>query len=112
MQECRVADAQLRADDRVLLVSGAADRVEAAVRLLQLARRDVDRAAQHLVLPQADRVPRRQAAARAQRRRRLDRCAGLGAREVGVERRLDDGNTIERHAGSARSSSGWWASES
>src|SRR5205814_6164227 len=54
VQEGRVADPQLRSEDRIVLVAGGADGVEAAVGLLQLARRDVERPAGDLVLPQLD----------------------------------------------------------
>jgi hypothetical protein len=42
VEERRIVDSKLRADDGVVLVAGRADRVEAATRLLQLARGDVD----------------------------------------------------------------------
>ena len=52
VQECRIVDPQPGADERVVLVSSRADGVEAAVRLLQLARRDVKLARGELVLEQ------------------------------------------------------------
>ncbi len=42
VEERRIVDPQSRPDNRVVLVTGGADRVEAAVRLLQLARRHVE----------------------------------------------------------------------
>ena len=47
---------ELRAEDHVVLVAGTADGVEAAIRLLQLARRHVELARGELVLEQLDRL--------------------------------------------------------
>ena len=99
MQEGRVVDPQARTDDRVVLVTGRADGVEAAVRLLQLARRDVELARRHLVLEQRQRGTRRRPTVRAQRFGRLEpMCRGLRGLEIGVELSLDDGDAIPGHS--------------
>ena len=66
MEKARVVQSQQRADDRVVFVARARDGVEALIALLQLARRDVEQTAGHLVFIDLQRLPRRQGAARPQ----------------------------------------------
>ena len=75
MEEARVARPEQRADDGVLLVARARDRVVAAVRLLEFAGRDIDRSTRDLVFEETDRGARGQ------------RGPG-GSRVFGRERRL------------------------
>ena len=98
VQEGRVVDPQLRADHRVVLVARAADGVEAAVRLLQLARGHVDLAADDLVLEQLDRLARGQRAAGTQRIVGLEgRCGGCQSGEEGIEGILDHADPVKGH---------------
>ena len=105
VQERRIGDPQLCSERDVVLVARAADGVEAAVRLLELACGNVELARQDLVLEQLDRLARRQSAPRAQRRIARQHAGRVGGgREIGVERGLDDGDTIEGHARDSRCS--------
>ena len=98
VQEGGVVDPQLRAEHRVVLVARAADRVEAAVRLLQLARRDVDLPAEELVLEQLDRLVRGQAASGTQGIVGLKgRWGGCQSGEEGIERILDHADPVKGH---------------
>jgi hypothetical protein len=94
VQEAGIVRAQERADDRVVLVAGAGDRVVAPAVALELARHHVQGAAGDLVLEQRQGLARAQGRARAQRlvgRERTRRRLGLG--QATVEGRLD-----HRHA--------------
>jgi hypothetical protein len=87
VEECRVVDSQLGTHHHVVLVSGAADRVEAAVRLLQFARGNVQLARRELVLEQLDRLAGAQPASLAQRSVRDEPGRGGSCpRQVRVER--------------------------
>jgi hypothetical protein len=66
MEKARVVQSQQRPDDRVVFVARARYGVEALIALLQLARRDVEQPARHLVLKNLQRLSRRQRAARSQ----------------------------------------------
>ena len=99
VEERRVVDAQARAEDRVVLVAGRADGVEAAGRLLQLAGGDVDLRARRAgprtspaPRPRSASVPARSgawgAAGWARPRRSRDRCRAV----------LDDGDAIPGHS--------------
>jgi hypothetical protein len=98
MKERGIVDAQQRADHCVLLVARRADRVEAAVRLLQLARRHVQLAREDLILEQLDRLAGGQAATCPEGVLASDgRARGDGARKVRVEGGFDDGDAIPGH---------------
>ena len=71
VEEGGIVDAQACPDDRVVLVAGGADRVEAAVRLLQLACGDIQLARGKLVLEQREGGGGRQLGAVPQRGRRF-----------------------------------------
>ena len=99
MEERRVVDPEARADDRVVLVAGGADRVEAAVRLLQLASGDVELARRQLVLEQGEARSRGQPTSATQRRIGVEPVRGRLRRvEIRVELSLDDGDAIPGHA--------------
>lgn len=98
MEDARIVESQQRAEAGVVLVTGAADRVEAAARALQLARGDVERAALELALEQRNRFARRQATAFAQRSVAIPR-RDVGRRfgEIGVEIGFDDDYAVGAH---------------
>jgi hypothetical protein len=99
MEECRVVDAELRADDGVVLVAGRADRVEAAPGLLQLARGDVDLTRGELVLEEPER--RRDVQGRTGMEglvRGKQRGGRLGGGEIRIEAVFDDRDAIPGHA--------------
>ena len=99
MEECRVVDAQLRADDGVVLVAGRADRVEAPPGLLQLTRGDVDLARGELVLEEPERRRGGQGRAGMEGRVRGKQRGGrLRGGEVGIEAVFDDRDAIPGHA--------------
>ena len=98
VEEGRVGDPQLGAEDRVVLVAGTADGVEAAVGLLQPPSGHVQLAAGDLVLEQLDRPSGGQGRARAQRRVRLHAGNGRQAAEESVQGILDHGDPVEGHA--------------
>ena len=91
MKEAGIVRPEQRAEDRVLLVARARDRVVAAVGLLELARGDVDGAACHLVLEQVHRLARGQRGA-ARYGLVAGKSVGRGPRipQVVVEASLDD----------------------
>ncbi len=98
MEEGWVADPQLGADDRVVLVARPADGVEAAIRLLQLARGHVDLPADDLVLEQRHRLVRGQRATGTQRIVGLEgRCGGCQSGEEGIEGILDHADPVKGH---------------
>ena len=100
MQKARIGGAQLRTEDRVLLVPRAADRVEALAVPLELTGDHVEDAGQDLVLEELDRLTCRQERAGTQR------VVGpevpvwpLGSFEIRVEVSLDDSDAVCTHAG-------------
>ena len=98
MEQGRVVDPQLCAKDRVVLVTGRADGVEAAVGLLQVASGDVDDAAGDLVLPHLDGLARREPGSGSQWSvGSQQRCRWSGRFEELVEGALDDGDAVGGH---------------
>ena len=99
MEEGRIVDPQPGADHGVVLVASRADRVEAAVRLLELARGDIQLARGELVLEEGERAGRGQPASVPQRGigGKPVRCR-LCALEVRVELSLDGRDAVPGHA--------------
>jgi hypothetical protein len=99
VEECRVVDPQPRPDHRVVLVTGGADCVEAAIRLLQLAGGHVELSRRDLVLEQCECRCDGQLAAFSKRGSRLEpRGRRLRGVEIAVELALDDVDTVPGHA--------------
>ncbi len=106
VEEGGIRGPQLCPEDGVVLVAGAGDGMEAAVRLLQLTSGAIDLAARDLVLEQLDGSagcedgPGMQGIVQAE-----SGCGGRQAGEQRIQRILDDGDPIEGHA---EATSGRW----
>ena len=102
MEKGRVVDPELSSQHGVVLVTGGAYGVEAAVGLLQLPSRHVEGAAGDLVLPQLNGLAGRQGGARSQGIVRCQQCCRRsGLFEELVESALDDCDAVEGHRAEA-----------
>ncbi len=99
MQEGRITHPQSCADDRVVLVSRGADGVEAAIRLLQLPRGDIELARRELVLEHFHGSNGRQSAPVPEVRARAEPGDDrLSEGQIFIELVLDDGDAVPGHA--------------